>query len=72
MVVLTLLSIGNFDYGINSRDAKNANYGKKANNAKKAKNWYDLKSYWNSKSCKKSKEPNSLTLALKKSSRAMG
>ena len=45
MLALTLLSIGNFDYGINSRDAKNANYGKKANNAKKAKNWYDLKSY---------------------------
>ena len=38
MLALTLLSIGNFDYGINSRNAKNANYGKKANDAKKAKN----------------------------------
>ena len=45
MLALTLLSIGNFDYGINSRNAKNANYSEKANNAIKAKNSYDLKSY---------------------------
>ena len=45
MLALTLLSIGNFKYGINSRNAKKANYCKKANKAKKAKNWYDLKSY---------------------------
>ena len=57
MLALTLLSIGNFDYGINSR---NANYGKKANNAKKAK-FQKIPKY-----------PKSFTLVLKKFSRAIG
>ena len=35
MLALTLLSIDNFKYGINSRNAKNANNCKRANNAKK-------------------------------------
>ena len=34
-----MISIGNSKYGIDSRNAKNANYGKKANNANKPKIW---------------------------------
>ena len=38
MLALSVLRIGNCKYGINSRNAKNANYGKKANSSEKAKN----------------------------------